>query len=62
MIIGRRSMKNKQGPHEERQKHCILLAKITAAQNEVALSYHSVRGPYSVCTIFSGSYFAAIIP
>ena len=30
----------------------ILLTKITAAQNEAALSYHNVRGQYFVAVIF----------
>ena len=31
----------------------IFLTKITAAQNEVALSYHSVRGLYYLADIFA---------
>ena len=31
----------------------ILLTKITAAQNEVALSYHSVRGLYFLAVVFA---------
>ena len=31
----------------------ILLTKIFVAQNEVALSYHRVRGPYFLAVIFA---------
>ena len=33
----------------------ILLTKITAAQNGVALSYHNVRGLYFLAVIFVGT-------
>ena len=33
----------------------ILLTKITAAQNEVALSYHRVRGLYFLAVVFSAT-------
>ena len=35
----------------------ILLAKVAVAQNEVALSYHKVRGAHTAQAIFSGSFF-----
>ena len=31
---------------------CILLTKTTAAQNEVALSYHNVHGLYFLAVVF----------
>ena len=34
------------------------LAKTTAAQNEVALSYHKVRGLYFLAVIFLATIFA----
>ena len=36
----------------------ILLTKITAAQNEVALSYHRVRGHYILAVAFVGLYLS----
>ena len=35
----------------------IYLTKTTAAQNEVALSYHSVRGIYFLAVVFVRSIF-----
>ena len=32
---------------------CILLTKITAAQNEAVLSYHCVRGLYLMANVFA---------
>ena len=37
-------------------KEYIPLTKITAAQNEVALSYHRVRGLYFLSAIFEATY------
>ena len=37
-------------------KGIILLTKITAASNDNALSYHTVRGLHSVAVIFFGDY------
>ena len=37
------------------QIYTILLTKITAAQNEVALSYHRVRGLYFLAAIFAAT-------
>ena len=34
------------------QPSTILLTKTTAAQNEVALSYHKVRGVYFLAVVF----------
>ena len=34
---------------------CMLLTKITAAQNEVALTYHRVRGLYSLEVNLAGT-------
>ena len=43
--------------HDEsgRQVGTILLTKITAAHNKVALSYHRVRGLYFLAVIFLGT-------
>ena len=35
--------------------NCLLLTKITAAQNEVAISYHRVRGLSSQAVIFAAT-------
>ena len=35
----------------------MLLAKTTAAQNEVALSYHRVRGIYFLTVVFAATIF-----
>ena len=35
--------------------YCTLLAKITAAQNEDALSYHRVRGLYFLAVVFAAT-------
>ena len=37
----------------------ILLVKTTAAQNEVALSYHKVRGLYFLAVVFEATISAA---
>ena len=37
-------------------RHPILLTKTTAAQNDVALSYHRVRGLYFLAVVFCGDY------
>ena len=42
--------------HEE----SILLTKIAAAQNEVALSYHRVRGLYFLAVIFATTIFMVL--
>ena len=34
---------------------CIILTKTTAAQNEVALSYHRVRGLYFQAVVFEAT-------
>ena len=34
----------------------VLLIKITAAQNEAALSYHSVLGLYFLAVVFAAAY------
>ena len=39
----------------------ILLIKLTAAQNEVALSYHRVRGLYFLSVIFAGTVLTILI-
>ena len=36
-------------------QHAILLTKTTAAQNEVALSYHEVRGLYFLAGVFAAT-------
>ena len=38
-----------------------LLTKITAAQNEVALSYHSVRGLYFLAAVFAATTVLAVM-
>ena len=42
-------------------KSSILLTKITAVQNEVALSYNRVRGLYSLAVIFAANISQAVI-
>ena len=52
-----------------RDKKCIPLTKITAEQNEAALSYHRVRGRYFLVVIFAATitlvllstYFSSVI-
>ena len=39
----------------------MLLAKTTAAQNEVALSYHRVRGLYFLTVVFAATILQLII-
>ena len=39
---------------------CILLTITTAAQNEVALSYHKVRGLYCLAVVFCEKYNTAV--
>ena len=34
----------------------MLLTKITAAQNEVALSYHKLRGLYFLAAVFTATF------
>ena len=36
-------------------QHAILLTKTTAAQNEVAFSYHEVRGLYFLAVVFEAT-------
>ena len=38
-----------------------LLTKTTAAQNEVALSYHKLRGLYFLAVVFAGSIICCIM-
>ena len=42
------------------QPSTILLTKTTAAQNEVALSYHKVRGLYFLAVVFVRSIYEVI--
>ena len=37
------------------------MTKITAAQNEVTLSYHKVRGLYFLAVIFAATIVVAIV-
>ena len=37
----------------------ILLTKITAARNEIALSYHNVRGLYFLAVVFVRSIYTS---
>ena len=39
-------------------KMAILMAKITAVQNEAALSYHKVRGLHFLAVAFTASMFS----
>ena len=38
-------------------KKAILLTKTTAARNEIALSYHRVRGLYLMAVVFAATIF-----
>ena len=41
--------------HKLRILYTILLTKTTAVQNEVALSYHKVRGLYFLAVVFAAT-------
>ena len=43
------------GIQQRKNALCILLTKTTAARNEIALSYHKVRGLYFLAVVFAAT-------
>ena len=43
------------------RNHIILLIKTTAAQNKIALSYHRVRGLYSLAAVFATTIYSLLL-